>query len=252
MGTISAVRRPLVVLTSNATRELSEAIKRRCLFLHIDYPDAEREREIVVSQVPEVEEQLAGQIVEVVAKLRGLELRKAPSIAETIDWARTLVALGTGTLDAAAIDRTLGVVLKHAERPRPGGPRAEAASDVTLLDRHIEFVEALRAAGLPVSLAEGLDAVRAIDALGIGERETLRAAYAATLVKRQNHRPGFDQVFDLYFPALIGDGHELSVVRGGRDERARLEITTEEAETLSRPSEPSATVPRRSPTSATP
>ena len=114
MGTISAVRRPLVVLTSNATRELSEAIKRRCLFLHIDYPDSEREREIVVSQVPEVEENLAGQIVEVVAKLRGMELRKAPSIAESIDWARTLVALGTGTLDAAAIDRTLGVVLKHA------------------------------------------------------------------------------------------------------------------------------------------
>ncbi len=78
---------------------------------------------------------------------------------------------------------------------------------MTLLDRHIEFVEALRRAGLPVSLAEGLDAVGAIDRLGIGERETLRAAYAATLVKRQNHRPGFDQVFDLYFPALIGDGH---------------------------------------------
>jgi uncharacterized protein with von Willebrand factor type A (vWA) domain len=77
---------------------------------------------------------------------------------------------------------------------------------MTLLDRHIEFVEALRSAGLPVSLAEGLDAIEAIDALGIGERESLRAAYAATLVKRQNHRPGFDQVFDLYFPALVGDG----------------------------------------------
>ncbi len=114
MGTVAATRRPLVVLTSNATRELSEAIKRRCLFLHIDYPEADRERDIVVSQVPEVEEQLAGQIVEVVGKLRDMELRKAPSIAETIDWARTLVALGTGTLDAAAIDQTLGVVLKHA------------------------------------------------------------------------------------------------------------------------------------------
>ncbi len=79
---------------------------------------------------------------------------------------------------------------------------------MTLLDRHIEFVEALRDAGLPVSLAEGLDAVQAIDALGIEQRETLRAAYAATLVKRQNHRPGFDQVFDLYFPLLIGDGHD--------------------------------------------
>jgi uncharacterized protein with von Willebrand factor type A (vWA) domain len=77
---------------------------------------------------------------------------------------------------------------------------------MTLLDRHIAFVEALREAGLPVSLAEGLDAVGAIGALGLGERETLRAAYAATLVKRQNHRPGFDQVFDLYWPALVGEG----------------------------------------------
>jgi uncharacterized protein with von Willebrand factor type A (vWA) domain len=77
---------------------------------------------------------------------------------------------------------------------------------MTLLDRHIDFVEALRAAGLPVSLSEGLDAVHAISGLGLGDRETLRAAYAATLVKRQPHRPGFDQVFDLYFPALIGEG----------------------------------------------
>ncbi len=85
---------------------------------------------------------------------------------------------------------------------------------MTLLDRHIEFVEALRSAGLPVSLAEGLDAVQAIDSLGIGHRETLRAAYAATLLKRQNHRAGFDQVFDLYFPSLIGDGHDFSAESG--------------------------------------
>ncbi len=77
---------------------------------------------------------------------------------------------------------------------------------MTLLDRHTDFLHALRAAGIPVSLAEGLDAVRAVDALGLGERETLRAAYAATLLKRQAHRPGFDQVFDLYWPALVGDG----------------------------------------------
>ncbi len=114
MGTVTSTRRPLVVLTSNATRELSEAIKRRCLYLHIDYPEAAREKEIVLSQVPEVEDALAGEIVDVVTRLRALELRKAPSIAETIDWARTLVALGTGTLDPATIDRTLGVVLKHA------------------------------------------------------------------------------------------------------------------------------------------
>ncbi len=114
LGTVTAVRRPLVVLTSNATRELSEAIKRRCLFLHIDYPEAERERQILLSQVPDLEDRLAGQVVETVHKLRDLDLRKAPSIAETVDWARTLVALGTGTLDNEAVDRTLGVVLKHA------------------------------------------------------------------------------------------------------------------------------------------
>jgi MoxR-like ATPase len=113
LGTMAAVRRPLVILTSNATRELSEAVRRRCLYLHIDYPDAEREHAIVVSQVEGIEDTLARQIVETVTRLRALELRKSPSIAESVDWARTLVALGTGTLDAATIDATLGVVLKH-------------------------------------------------------------------------------------------------------------------------------------------
>ena len=113
LGTIQATERPIVLLTSNATRELSEAVKRRCLYLHIDYPDSDREKEIVRGQVPEIDDALAGQIVDVVAKLRGVELKKQPSIAETLDWARTLVALGVGTLDAATIDATLGVVLKH-------------------------------------------------------------------------------------------------------------------------------------------
>jgi MoxR-like ATPase len=114
LGTMAAVRRPLVVLTSNATRELSEAVRRRCLYLHIDYPDSDREHAIVVSQVDGVEDALARQIVETVTRLRALDLKKSPSIAESVDWARTLVALGTGTLDAAAIDATLGVVLKHS------------------------------------------------------------------------------------------------------------------------------------------
>ncbi|MBW8752382.1 MAG: MoxR family ATPase, partial [Propionibacteriales bacterium] len=114
LGTMSAVRRPLVVLTSNATRELSEAVRRRCLYLHIGYPEAEREHAIVVSQVDGIEDTLARQIVETVTRLRALDLKKSPSIAESVDWARTLVALGTGTLDAAAIDATLGVVLKHS------------------------------------------------------------------------------------------------------------------------------------------
>jgi MoxR-like ATPase len=114
LGTMVAVRRPYVVLTSNASRELSEALKRRCLYLHLDYPDAEREREIVTSQVPGLEDLVAGQLVATVARLRELELKKAPSIAESVDWARTLIALEIGDLDAKAIADTLGVVLKHA------------------------------------------------------------------------------------------------------------------------------------------
>ncbi len=114
LGTITAVRRPFVVLTSNATRELSEAVKRRCLYLHLDYPDAEREREIVTSQVPGLEDAVVRQLVDVVVRLRELELKKAPSIAESVDWARTLIALEIDNLDEAAVRQTLGVVLKHA------------------------------------------------------------------------------------------------------------------------------------------
>jgi len=114
LGTIAATRKPFVVLTSNATRELSEALKRRCLFLHVDYPDADREKAIVLSRVPEVPAALAEQLVRTVRTLRALELKKAPSIAEPIDWARTLVALGLESLDEETVGKTLGVVLKHA------------------------------------------------------------------------------------------------------------------------------------------
>jgi MoxR-like ATPase len=114
LGTLEAVRRPYVVLTSNASRELSEALKRRCLYLHLDYPDQERELEIVLSQVPDLEERVAGQLVATVGRLRDLELKKPPSIAESVDWARTLIALEIRDLDDKAVDDTLGVVLKHA------------------------------------------------------------------------------------------------------------------------------------------
>jgi MoxR-like ATPase len=113
LGTVSATRRPFVVLTSNATRELSEALKRRCLYLHLDYPTPERERDIVLAQVPGIEQTLVTKLVAIVATLRSLEIKKPPSIAETIDWARTLLALGLDDLDEDAVAATLGVVLKH-------------------------------------------------------------------------------------------------------------------------------------------
>lgn len=113
LGTVQANGRPLVVLTSNATRELSEALRRRCLFLELNYPEPAREQAIVRSQVPEAEDELCAQVVRAVRTLRGLELRKSPSIAETIDWTRTLLALGHKVLDTTALRSSLGSVLKH-------------------------------------------------------------------------------------------------------------------------------------------
>ena len=113
LGTIVAERAPFVVLTSNATRELSEALKRHCLFLHIDFPDPELERRILLSRVPELPEHLADELVRIIGVLRGMQLKKLPSVAETIDWGRTLLALGLDTIDDATIAKTLGVVLKH-------------------------------------------------------------------------------------------------------------------------------------------
>ncbi|WP_460358045.1 AAA family ATPase [Mycobacterium sp. ZZG] len=113
LGTITAERRPLVVLTSNATRELSEALKRRCLFLHIDFPDPDLERRILLSRVPELPERLAEELVRIIGVMRGMALKKLPSVAETIDWGRTLLALGMDTVDDEVIAATLGVVLKH-------------------------------------------------------------------------------------------------------------------------------------------
>ncbi len=113
LGTITATRKPFVVLTSNATRELSEALKRRCLFLHIDFPDPDLERRILLSRVPELPERLAAELVRIIGVLRGMQLKKLPSVAETIDWGRTLLALGMDTIDDATIAATMGVVLKH-------------------------------------------------------------------------------------------------------------------------------------------
>jgi MoxR-like ATPase len=113
LGTVRATRIPLVFLTSNNTRELSEALKRRCLFLHIDYPSLEREKEIVLARVPEITEHLADQVVRIVRSIRTLELKKHPSVSETLDWARTLVLLGIENVDAEQARETLHILLKY-------------------------------------------------------------------------------------------------------------------------------------------
>ncbi len=113
LGTVRATRIPMVFLTSNNTRELSEALKRRCLYLHVDYPDLERERDIVRIRVPGITEELADQVARIVRSLRTLELRKAPSVSETLDWARTLVVLGIESIDATEARDTLHILLKY-------------------------------------------------------------------------------------------------------------------------------------------
>jgi MoxR-like ATPase len=113
LGTVTAKQVPLVFLTSNNTRELSEALKRRCLFLHVDYPDLEREREIVLAKVPGITDNLADQVARIVRSIRQLELKKPPSVSETLDWARTLLLLGVEQVDAAMATGTANILLKY-------------------------------------------------------------------------------------------------------------------------------------------
>lgn len=113
LGTIEAKQIPLVFLTSNNTRELSEALKRRCLYLHVDYPDMEREKEIVLTKVPDITENLADQVARVVRSIRQIELKKHPSVSETIDWAKTLVLLGVEKIDEQTAASTINILLKY-------------------------------------------------------------------------------------------------------------------------------------------
>jgi len=113
LGTVTARQVPLVFLTSNNTRELSEALKRRCLFLYIDYPDMEREKRIVLTKIPEISDSLADQVARIVRSIRQLELKKAPSVSETLDWARTLLLLNIEHIDAQTAAETVNILLKY-------------------------------------------------------------------------------------------------------------------------------------------
>ncbi len=113
LGTIQATHQPLVLLTSNNTRELSEALKRRCVYIYIDYPTLEAELRVVRLKVPDLSPQLAKQAVELVQHLRKLDLKKSPSVSETLDWARALVLLNAKSLDPRTLDTTLSLLLKH-------------------------------------------------------------------------------------------------------------------------------------------
>jgi len=115
LGTIRAQHVPLVILTSNRSRELSDALKRRCLYHWIEYPSLEKELRIVMARLPGIPEELARQVVGFIQAVRNLALSKSPGVAETLDWAQALIALGRKHLDAASVDETLGCVSKSVE-----------------------------------------------------------------------------------------------------------------------------------------
>jgi MoxR-like ATPase len=127
LGTVTSAQTPLVFLTSNNSRELSEALKRRCLYLYIDYPAAERETEIVLSRIPDLSATLAGQITGVVRSLRRLELKKRPSVSETLDWAQTLFLLGAEEVSTDLVVGTLHVLLKHQSDIEKAAAELQAA-----------------------------------------------------------------------------------------------------------------------------
>ena len=138
LGTIEAKQIPMVFLTSNNTRELSEALKRRCLYLHVDYPDLEREKEIVLTKVPDITESLADQVARIVRSIRNLELKKSPSVSETLDWARTLILLGIEQVDAETARNTIGILLKYQ-------------SDITKALRELDDTKSEIAAAAPAT-----------------------------------------------------------------------------------------------------
>ena len=212
LGTVRAAEPPLVVLTSNRTREVHDALKRRCLYQWIEYPSFEKELAIVRERAPEASAQLAEQVTAMVQELRGADLYKVPGVSETIDWVTALVALDRETLDADAIEETLGVVLKAKEdlealRGRRAAELLDRAIARTalrgvkralepmsrLLDNLLIFGRLLRRAGIDVHPGRLLDVIEALGHVNLGARDEVYHACRALLVHRQEQIAIFDR-----------------------------------------------------------
>ena len=208
LGTIKAKQRPYVILTSNRTRELHDALKRRCLFHWIGHPSLEREIEIVKLRVPGVPERLAAEAAAFVAELRLLDLQKPPGLAETIDWAQALTALGRQELDVENVETTLGSVLKYHEDllavrdETLAGPRGKRPCPLAPSCAHIvTFGRVLREAGLEVGPGRVQDALRGLDAVELARQEDVYWTLRQTLVSRYEDVEAFDRAFQAWFLA---------------------------------------------------
>ena len=237
IGTITAQRRPAVILTSNRTRELHDALKRRCLFHWIGHPSLEREIEIVRLRVPGIPERLAAEAAAFVAELRGLDLAKAPGVAETIDWAQALIALGREELDAEVVEQTLGSVLKYHEdidacatrRSRGSWPRRarrrprrrRAVTGEALIRHVVTFGRVLREAGMEVGPGRVADALRGLDALDLTRQEDVYCSLRPTFVARRDDLDLFDRAFDAWFLRAPGAAAGPRADRAQRCTRGR-------------------------------
>ena len=236
IGTIEAKTRPLVFLTSNDAREMSDALKRRCLHLWIDYPSEELEVRILDRKVPNIDKRLAEEVVQLMNRIRELDLKKTPSISETLDWARSLLALNADELEDQIVSDTLNVILKYegdvqkaqnelakliqkktaeaqAEKPQPAPaqpvceeghspltpPGAASRGSAEMQKKVIEFTNLLRKSGIRVSVAEGIDAFNALEELSLDDREIFRDALRASMVKRGDEIATFDELFELFW-----------------------------------------------------
>ena len=206
-----------MIITSNRTREIHDALKRRCLYHWVGYPTAERELQIVRAKVPGISKALSEQVVHFVQALRKQDLFKSPGVAETLDWAGALAELDVVALDPTTVSDTLGVLLKYQDDiARIEGTKAKelldevrtqlarggvrlAMADGRLAENVVYFARALRAAGIPVGPGSVLDALDALRVAGVGTREDFYWTLHAVFVKRHEHTELFDQAFRIFF-----------------------------------------------------
>ena len=225
LGAIKAASPPIVIITSNRTREIHDAIKRRCLYHWVDFPNAERELAIVRRKVPGADARLSREVVAFTQRLRAMDLFKSPGIAETLDWAEALVALDRMSLDPETVADTLGALLKYqddigaitpqiaaqlvadarSEAERRSRPAFDHGADRQLFGRAhlaeniLHFARVLRKAGLPVGPAKVIAALEAVEAVGVDKREDFRAALESVLIERHEQQVLFDQAFELFW-----------------------------------------------------
>ena len=211
IGTVRATHPPIIVLTSNRTRDLHDAVKRRCLYHWIAYPDAQREVEIIRRRVKGAAEVLAVQVAAAVARMRDSDVQKPPGIAEAIDWLAALDLLGVEALDAETVDRTLGAVLKYGEDQeviraaglgqlvRPSNERFETVHRLDLPATVGAFARRLHEAGVPLPPARSADLARAFELVRPVARRRLYWTARAMVVTDPSQVPAFDAVFASVF-----------------------------------------------------